>query len=1286
MKWQGKIDFHNGLLNMSPSDPKPTGAPPVTIQKNPVPCEQFIHEQVSRTRRTLKIVDLATSLIVLVAGLLGLLLLVAMADHWVVPGGLGMEIRFAVFFLALAASLWYGWKHLWPHLVYRVNPVYAAQTIERSSPSLKNSLLNLLLFGQQRETIPEAVYHTLEHQAAERLKRVTVENAVDRSRLIHIGYLFAALVVLIALYKILSPKDPFVSARRIVMPWAEIAAPSRVSIENVDPGTDTVTRGEVVTISAMIRGLEEDEDAQLRFTTDDRQAVDQSLTMHSSDGLHFQCQLTDHSASSRSTGVQGNLHYRIVAGDGHSKSFFLTVVEAPALTVKQVEYDYPEYTGYADQIITDDGHIRAIEGTKITLHARANGSIAEAYVDFEADGRRDLAMEHQDDTAKAMFALALRPDRRTPKHTCYALRMKNVEGRRNHQPVQHTIEVFPDYPPEVELRTPSDNVRDVQLNETVVIEVEARDPDFALSDVQLVGEVADNRMLDEKLLPEPRTGRFVGRFLFTPSRHGLQAGDRFRYWAIARDNRQPDPNVALTHRQQFRIVSPEPRQSENQDQLANRETKPSDSPGDSPAEEGQAAAGQTEGKDQADANPQDDGNQANNRGSQKSNTANQSTNSSSPPRKEQPQDPDDHSGNPDQEPSPTDDNRSHEDQQPQPGQNKQPGQDQPGQDQPGQDQPGQDQQGQDQQGQDQQGQDQQGQDQQGQDQQGQGGTASDQPGDSTGNKTRQGNQQPSSGTDDKVSDARAASQNGSNPSNAAQRRQPGQGGNPQDQPRSPVSPTGDDDGEAFERIRQHFQKKDASSQSRQTQPDASPDTNQQGESSRQDNSGEQPGKSDAQRAATSNEPSEDPSQPKTNTNPTENSPDQSPHSKQDESPGSGDPGAETRPGDPDRDGQASQEQNQEQSSPGGQQSSSKGPSGAGDQPDESQGAPSSDERMKPRDKWEQDPSDTSRSDDGEPPTPGAGKRESDSKGDQGGDRPGGGQEGGGQKADHEGTGSSGQNQSADEGGGESSERGTGNDSAAGAGEKQSSQPTGEPGDGSQGQGTKERQGQGDQPGGKPSSQAGNQNSEGTQQQATGEKPSADQRPGEPTGDGEKPDPPKDPSASGDKAAEQLSEAQDPRQESSGDGASGGGGKSGSNQGRPPQPGSGEPGGDEANLDYARRETELILNKLADLLNRKKVDSELLDQLGWTPNELKQFVDRWKSRREEANQSASDSTANDFWNNALRSLGFKPDSPGKGASQKDDTLRDLRDAARVPPPPEFEQRLRAYNQGVSKSAN
>ena len=86
-------------------------------------------------------------------------------------------------------------------------------------------------------------------------------------------------------------------------------------------------------------------------------------------------------------------------------------------------------------------------------------------------------------------------------------------------------------------------------------------------------------------------------------------------------------------------------------------------------------------------------------------------------------------------------------------------------------------------------------------------------------------------------------------------------------------------------------------------------------------------------------------------------------------------------------------------SPGGQQTSTKGQSGAGEQPGENQGAPDSKEGMKPADKRQQSPSQESKTDDKEPPAPGEGKRESDSQGETGGDRPGGGEEGGGQKAE-----------------------------------------------------------------------------------------------------------------------------------------------------------------------------------------------------------------------------------------------------------------------------------------------
>ena len=44
---------------------------------------------------------------------------------------------------------YFAYRRLWPLCVRAINPVYAAQTIEQASPSLKNSLINLLLFRQQ---------------------------------------------------------------------------------------------------------------------------------------------------------------------------------------------------------------------------------------------------------------------------------------------------------------------------------------------------------------------------------------------------------------------------------------------------------------------------------------------------------------------------------------------------------------------------------------------------------------------------------------------------------------------------------------------------------------------------------------------------------------------------------------------------------------------------------------------------------------------------------------------------------------------------------------------------------------------------------------------------------------------------------------------------------------------------------------------------------------------------------------------------------------------------------
>jgi hypothetical protein len=127
-----------------------------------------------------------------------------------------------------------------------------------------------------------------------------------------------------------------------------------------------------------------------------------------------------------------------------------------------------------------------------------------------------------------------------------------------------------------------------------------------------------------------------------------------------------------------------------------------------------------------------------------------------------------------------------------------------------------------------------------------------------------------------------------------------------------------------------------------------------------------------------------------------------------------------------------------------------------------------------------------------------------------------------------------------------------------------------------------------------------------------------------------------------------------------------------------------PEGDAANLEYARKQTDLVVGKLADQLKGKKVDKDLLRELGWSEADLKRFVDRWQQRKAAAEQGneAGDAAKRDL-DDALRSLGLRSGELQQSAVQKD-SMRDLHEGYHGPVPAEYKDRLRAYNQGVSRA--
>jgi hypothetical protein len=963
-------------------------------------------------------------------------------------------------------------------------------------------------------------------------------------------------------------------------------------------------------------------------------------------GLRYVGRLPDANAEGGSSGVAQSLTYRIEAGDARTLDYPVTVISAPAILVERIDYDYPQYTGFVDtsveasREVPEPGPIRAIEGTRVTIHARANGPIDSADVDFDADGRRDLKMTVDGERAKTTFELALREDRQTPKHLSYVLRLTNAEGRTNRDPVKHPIEVVPDYSPEVSIQSPPEKSLNVRLDETVLVETEALDPDFALSSVRLHGESRGRPKIDVPLLEKEHTGKFKGRYRFAPREHRLQVGDVVQYWIVADDVRTPEPNSTATEKRFFRIVSSDPAQQPPPDRVAQRDQR--QQPGGQQGQQGQQGEAQDGGQGQQGSEGQQGGDDAQ------------------------------------QQPGQSGQQRGNEQQQGQGGQSG------GGESSPADGK--------------------------------QGGDSGEQNGLENGqsrsreNSDQRNHEQSQQGSgeqnpDGKQTGAGAAGGESSSgvpqPAGTRQPDQPGTGSarpdqgertlggggdqrNGQPAESKPVSPNGDDDGAAFERIREHLERNGEMQDDKSDSPNADErnvdnsnsqsengNPKQQGESTSEGNQSqngrEQAPTGDAQESLRHDENS---SAAQRGTNQEARQEDESSpadsaeeQGRRADDQGEG-AGADTRQDDINGQEKPPAETGEKTDSPGGQQTSTKGPSGAGQQPGKNQGVPDSNEKMKPAEKRQQSPSQESTSDDQEPPAPGEGKRESDSQGDAGGDRPGGGEEGGGQKANRDGTGSAGQNQSADEGAGESSEKGAGNNSTDAGQDATADRRTGQPGSDKPGAGSGEREGQGNKAGGK--SGLGSDSAHPQKQPSNDKEPS----------DADKPT---------DSSATSGEQSQDGRQSPDGAGApTGSGGDTGTSAGPPPSSNGTAPEGDAANLEYARRQTDLVLEKLSDQLKRKQVDEQMLKELGWSEDDLRAFVERWQRRKNAArNDDPGANGARRELDDALRSLGLRPGTLQQ-SNVREDQQRDLREGYRGPVPLEYRERLKAYNQGISRA--
>lgn len=1272
----------------SPSSQPQAAAAKATSKETPkreskvVAYDSYIDDHVRRTGRSVKTVELWRSVLKLATGWLLFLLVAALLEHWATSAGFSTGMRTLLFVLAAAATGYEIYRSVWPLIRQRINPIYAAQTIEQSDQRFKNRLVNLLLLRQNKQTMQPSVYQVLEQQAAQGLAD-SESTSVERSDLIRWGYVLVGLIGVMALYLVVSPKNPLTTAVRLLAPWADIPPASRVEIANIEPGATSVSQAETLTITADISGLREEELARILVSTVDGQTTDYPIEMLPTGRGRRYSTTIGNSLGSGSSGalpanLQSDFRYRLEAGDARSRSFLVEVLATPTIAIAKVDYDYPEYTGYRDRTVQGGGDLRAIEGTRITLHAQSNLTAESAQIDFDVDGRPNVRMQVAQSKAVASFPLSLKADGE-PRFSSYALRYTTPDGRHNTDPAKYKIEVLADYPPEAQIVEPASPTIDVRQNETVTILVEARDVDFALSSVRLLGQVSGEAVFQPVLLKQRHEGRFTGKWQFTPSRQGLKPGDVVTYWAEAKDVKQPVALVALSTKKQIRVLGP---------------------------------AGQDAGDEQIARQDPNDKRQPNERG----------------PNGQQPNEGQQNKGQQGEQ------NRE----QNQGDQNQQGGSEQQNEESSSQGQQTQGQQAQDQQSGDQENSDQQGEQSEsggaglpsndassgseGDEQQtGQGtsGNASEDPsqGESSSDASASGGDSANSAADNSTGNEQGESGSQGNPDREQQEGSSGSKGESGSEgggDESPVASNGDDDGAAFDRIREHLnqqgsqqgkEQREGQSKEQKGQPPESGEGQQssQGQETGADSAGDnrQPGDAD-----TANKPSDNAGNQSQN--------EQAPSEQADENSSQNNAASpESSSGEPRGDAGNDGEQSSGDSNSAEQQGNRQ--ENAGDE----QGASSDgDPTTAPEDQPRQGAGSSGQNEaadqgQGEAADPGAGEDSTSGGQDQVADRQ------TGESGNQRGKGSqSRQSQSGDGNQGDSQSQadsqGQGQD--ADAGKSQAGQDSGNEessdGDSSDGRSQQEKSQEGEAAGSQ--SQEGSQSSDSSEQsdqlsdqqsdssEQGGSKDTDNSRSkelGEPgdksEGSSQNSDRPKP--QQGQPAKEQDQQPSDPSSNNESDPSQNPEGQSGE-RGAPAEGGDAsglgnsnsearsgkgsDPGGDEANLEYARKQTDLILDELSEQLEKQEVDRKLLDKLGWTEQELKQFVQRWQQRRRLAERQTGGKQQLD---EALRSLGLKsPNLQAKPSSTKDD-LRDLNSGYRGQVPQRFQNRLRNYNRGVSKSA-
>ncbi len=623
---------------MSTTIPPPTqssepGAAPAVSSD----IDRLIEQRIVQACKALWWAELTRSALKLVIASIAILLAWVVVDQWIYsPGPL---FRWVIFVTLALVGLRYLATRVLPLLGRTIRPEYAARSLERDFPELRQSLTSYVSLRGDRvgSTLRHRVVRSIGAASAGYL-RTHDELPSEAAGSFRWWIGTAVALALLMAYAVVSPKNSFQSAARLAAPFAAIDPAMRVSITEVQPGDSIAVAGRTVAVSAKIDGLRDDEPALVRWRRSD--STGQVVLEFDNQTRRYHAQLP------LAYSDAGAIPYTIEAGDDSAGPFELNVQDVPVVAIESVHYDPPKYTGQAPWTISG-GAINAIEGTQVTISAATNRPVVKARIEFNprvlgdsvqaTAGDPEMAIADNGTALTVSFPLrGARGRSAAVELESYRISVWDATEQRNPEPIVYPIRVATDLPPELAITLPTKSPKELPIDSQQVIEIHASDPDFGLRQISL--EIRSGIDLMQPVLWSDDIGAKGNRIVeyrLRPSEHGFRVGDTVNVIAVATDNRVLDhdpsvkPNTTRTDAIEFKIVAsqPPPRQDDPEaDGVSAADERPASDQGEqnsgsdnAEGQKQQADGGGSggEGQPQSSESPAEDGSSAGTSGSGK---------------------------------------------------------------------------------------------------------------------------------------------------------------------------------------------------------------------------------------------------------------------------------------------------------------------------------------------------------------------------------------------------------------------------------------------------------------------------------------------------------------------------------------------------------------------------------------------------------------------------------------------------------------------------------------------